>query len=194
MKRAEDRPEQEAQVSDLMLAMKSAFLAGVIACAAVISPALAQSTPAAPSLGDGPVGEGLSGEALRREVSGATIAGFHLRTMMRFSEYHSPDGRILGHNGGVPVDRGCWEVKADEVCYYYEGDTLPQGTWCWTFNRLANANQYRLEHRASGGLALGVRQPGNPNNWSDNGKPWQCTGMISRRETPNQSRLAQKRP
>lgn len=176
--------------------MKTALLGCAISCLLMSAamPAAAQSpSPAAPSASSGPVGEALEGEALRREVSGSTIGGIHLRTGMRFSEYHSPDGRILGHNGGSPVDKGCWEVKADEVCYYYEGDTLPQGTWCWTFNRLANANQYRLEHRDTGGLALGVREAGNPHNWTDNGKPWQCSGLISQRRAPNQS-FAQKRP
>ena len=140
------------------------------------APAVAQTRGAT---NDGQHGESIAGEALRREVSGSTIAGFHFRTFMRFSEYHAPDGHIYGHNGGVPVDKGCWDVKDDEVCYYYEGDTLPQGTWCWTFHRLAKAGQYRLEHRDTGGLALGVREEGNPRNWGDNGKPWQCSGLVS---------------
>jgi hypothetical protein len=170
--------------------VKSALsLCAFLVALSAAMPANAQS----PSVSAGePVGEAISGEALRREVSGATIAGIHFRTLMRFSEYHSPDGRIYGHNGGVPVDKGCWDVQNDEVCYYYEGDTLPQGTWCWTFHRLAKRGQYRLEHRVTGGLALGVREDGNPRNWSDNGKPWHCSGLVSQKRGPQS--FAQKRP
>lgn len=168
--------------------MSAILLATVAACG---NPRA--QTPSDAPIGKGAVGESLQGEALRKEVSGSTIGGFHVRNMMRFSEYHSPDGRIFGHNGGVPVDRGCWDVQGDEVCYYYEGDELPRGTWCWTFNRLANANQYRLEHRNSGGVALGVREAGNPRNWTDNGKPWQCSGLISQRQAPLQSTIVRFR-
>lgn len=171
----------------MTIALRALLMAMMVGAA---GPAAAQTSAPASS----GVGEALEGEELRREVSGSTVAGFHLRNMMRFSEYHSPDGRIFGHNGGVPVDRGCWDVQANEVCYYYEGDELPRGTWCWTMRRLASANQYRLHHSPTDGIAFGVRQAGNPNNWSDNGKPWQCHGLISQRRTPNQSTIAQRRP
>ncbi|MGL4811269.1 MAG: hypothetical protein ACRCXM_05795 [Beijerinckiaceae bacterium] len=126
-------------------------------------------------------GQSISGEELRAEVSGKTVFGVHLHSFMKFSEYHSPDGRIFGHNGGAPVDHGCWDVQGDEVCYYYAGEELPKGTWCWTFDRLANRDQYRLHHANSGTTALAQRVDGNPEKWSDNGKPWQCTPLMSRR-------------
>lgn len=128
--------------------------------------------------------EPLSGDDLRREVSGTTIAGIHLNTRMMFSEYHSPDGRIFGHNGGARVDHGCWDVQGDEVCYYYAGEELPRGTWCWTFQKLANPNEYKLYHARSDTTAVANRREGNPDNWSDNGKPWQCTPLMSRRSLP----------
>lgn len=136
--------------------------------------------------------EPLSGDALRREVSGMTIAGIHLNTRMKFSEFHAPDGRIFGHNGGAPVDHGCWDIQGDEVCYYYAGQELPRGTWCWTFEKLANANEYKLFHARSDTTALANRVEGNPENWSDNGKPWQCTPLMSRRSLPQ--RLLALRP
>jgi hypothetical protein len=157
--------------------MKYAVIACALALLCVASAGRAQESGAPAA-----AGESLTGETLRREVSGSTIAGVHFRTFMQFSEYHSPDGRIFGHNGGAPVDRGCWDVQNDEVCYYYSGDTLPRGTWCWTFQRLAKPGQYRLEHRVTGGVALGVRAEGNPRNWSDNGTPWQCDGLVSQRK------------
>ncbi|WP_342358457.1 hypothetical protein [Terrarubrum flagellatum] len=168
-------------------------LCALLSLLSLTTPARAEEKPQTNPAASQGAGEELRGEDLRKEVSGSTIGGFHLRTLMRFSEYHSPDGRILGHNGGVPVDKGCWEVKDDQVCYYYEGDTLPQGTWCWNFRRLANANQYRLEHDMSGAVALAYREAGNPHDWSDNGKPWQCSGLISQRRGPMQSKMAQFR-
>ncbi len=118
----------------------------------------------------------LSGEELRREISGNTVTGVH-DDGMRYSEFHSPDGKVFGHNNHDPVDRGCWDIKGDEVCYYYAGG-LVRGTFCWSFTRAGQG--FRLVLPRTGTLAVGIVQRGNPHNFSENGKPWTCEPLISR--------------
>jgi hypothetical protein len=119
----------------------------------------------------------LSGAELRQMLSGNTITGRH-DNGMPFSEYHAPDGRVLGHNNREVVDQGCWDIRGDEGCYYYAGGTV-QGEFCWTFRKVGE-NGLRLELPRTGTMGVGLWQSGNPYGHSDRGKPWQCTPLISR--------------
>src|SRR4051794_11961707 len=56
--------------------------------------------------------EPLSGDRLRAEVTGNTLTGFNSSGVV-FSEFHAPDGRILGHNNSEVVVDGCWQVRHD---------------------------------------------------------------------------------
>jgi hypothetical protein len=127
----------------------------------------------------------LPGPELREVLSGNTVTGRH-DNGMPYSEFHAPDGRVLGHNNREAVDKGCWDIRGDEVCYYYAGGNV-QGEFCWTFRRVS-ANGFRLELPRTGTLAIGLLQPGNPHGHSDNGKPWVCTPLVS--ERPYTPRLA----
>lgn len=126
----------------------------------------------------------LDGRELRELLSGNTVTGRH-DGGMPYSEYHAPDGRVFGHNNREPVDKGCWDTRGNEVCYYYAGGTV-QGEFCWTFRRVAPTG-YRLELPRTGTLAIGLWQPGNPHGHTDNGKPWVCTPLVSR--APHTPRL-----
>jgi hypothetical protein len=131
----------------------------------------------------------IDGPTLRKEISGNTVTGVH-DNGMRFSEFHSPDGRVFGHNNGEPVDKGCWDVKGDAICYYYSGGSI-QGTFCWDFVR-AGAG-YALHLPRTGTRAVAILQPGNPHNFSDNGKPWTCEPLMSRVTPDGRKRLADAR-
>src|SRR3954453_4662273 len=107
--------------------------------------------------------EPLSGDRLRAEVTGNTLTGFNSSGVV-FSEFHAPDGRILGHNNSEVVVDGCWQVRNDAVCYYYARGTRP-GTFCWGFER-AGPTGYSiasLESAVTGAARLGARNPsGHP--------------------------------
>ena len=127
----------------------------------------------------GPVpAQQLTGEELRAEIGGNTLTGFH-DSGMSFTEYHAPDGRVFGFNGGEPVQDGCWRVRGDAVCYEY-GRGRITGSFCWRFDR-AGPIGYRIAHLSSGTRGIARLEPGNPKNLSDNGRPWDCADQISRR-------------
>lgn len=123
-----------------------------------------------------PVPRQVTGEELRREVSGTTISGRHA-SGMAFSEYHAPDGRVLGHNNHEPVKHGCWRIVKDEVCYTYEGGRI-NGLFCWKFFRAQGGYTIYLED--SGTVGTAKSEAGNPYNWSDEGKSWDCNLMSMR--------------
>ncbi len=79
----------------------------------------------------------VSAADLRRLIVDTTITGRY-DNGEPYSEYHAPDGRVLGHNNRVPNEEACWDVKGDSVCYYYaKGRAL--GEFCWRFQRLGGA-------------------------------------------------------
>jgi hypothetical protein len=123
----------------------------------------------------------LSGVELRAMISGATVTGRH-DTGMPYSEWHAPSGQVYGHNNHDPNDEACWDIRGDAVCYYYAGGAN-RGTFCWTFRRVSE-NGYRLRSVENGVQASGIRQAGNPYNFTDNGKPWSCEPLSSQNHTP----------
>jgi hypothetical protein len=135
----------------------------------------------------------MSGKELRDLLSDATLTGNH-DNGMPYSEWHAPDGRVFGHNNRRAVDRGCWDISGDQVCYYYN-DTVEgrqPRVFCWEFRKVT-VTGYRLKlmNTPSGIEATGIWQRGNPHGHSDNGKPWSCEPLQSRRPSPqNTTRLA----
>ena len=67
--------------------MPARFAASLAALVALVWPASA---------------EPVTGPRLRAEIAGNTLSGFNTSGVV-FSEFHSPDGRILGHNNGTAV-------------------------------------------------------------------------------------------
>lgn len=119
----------------------------------------------------------LTGEDLRREVTGNTLSGRH-SSGMPYSEYHAPDGRVFGHNNHEPVQFGCWAIKDDEICYRYEGGNIP-GVFCWRFFRAQGGFTIYLPR--SGTVGTAKLEPGNPHSHSDNGRAWGCDALLSMR-------------
>lgn len=135
----------------------------------VVAAMLALSVPAL-------AGEALSGSELRSELSGNTLSGYNTSGVV-FSEYHAPDGRILGHNNGERVVEGCWDIRDDGVCYYYARSRRP-GTFCWRYRR-AGPQGFTLQ--SFDGAVTGVARlgSGNPGGYSDGGQSWTCDGLVS---------------
>lgn len=123
-------------------------------------------------------GKPLSGAELRALVTGNTVSGHH-DSGMPYSEYHSPDGRVFGHNNHDPVKDGCWRVRGDSICYSYESGKAP-GLFCWRFYHAKDGN-YRILLPATGTQGSAVVSKGNPENHTDNGKPWTCQALLSMR-------------
>jgi hypothetical protein len=129
------------------------------------------------------------GEEMRRILSGNTMSGRH-DTGMPFSEWHSPDGRVFGHNNHEAVDRGCWDIRGDAVCYYYSGGTV-RGAFCWTFRRVTD-NGFKLRSVENGLNAVGILTDGNTYSHTDNDKPWTCEPLSSEKMTPRGDRPARE--
>lgn len=119
----------------------------------------------------------VTGEELRNEVPGNTLTGRHA-SGMTYSEFHSPDGRIYGHNNRVPVRDGCWAVRNDEICYTYERGPAT-GVFCWRFYRAPGG--YTIHLPTTGTVGTAKLDVGNPNNYGDNGQPWSCDALLSMR-------------
>lgn len=128
--------------------------------------------------------EPVVGQVLRSEIAGNTLSGYNTSGVV-FSEYHAPDGRILGHNNGEAVVEGCWDVKDDAVCYYYAAWRRRNATFCWRYDR-AGAGGYRITSVDSRATGVARLEAGNPHNHSDRGQPWACEGLVSglRRAAP----------
>ena len=128
---------------------------------------------------------------LRQLISDSTVTGRH-DTGMPYSEWHAPDGRVLGHNNRVANDNACWDIKDNAVCYYYNGG-VSKGVFCWAFSRVSETG-YRLRSVESGITATGLWQAGNPHDHSDNGKPWSCEPLSSHNMTPRPHNSHQEKP
>jgi hypothetical protein len=120
---------------------------------------------------------------LRAIVTDTTITG-HYNNGDPYSEYHAPDGRVFGHNNHVPNEEACWDIKGDQVCYYYAKGRA-RGEFCWRFQRLGERGiRAQLVDRPAR-ETIGIIRKGNPNDHSDNGKPWTCDPVTSERKTPH---------
>ena len=122
--------------------------------------------------------ERLGPDQLREEIAGNTLSGFNTSGVV-FSEYHAPDGRVFGHNNGVAVVDGCWAIKGDAVCYYYNGQKPLPVAFCWHYDR-AGPDGYKLtsaDNRVTGAARLAQ---GNPRGHSEAGQAWVCEGLVSR--------------
>ncbi|MGL4635081.1 MAG: hypothetical protein ACRCWF_03790 [Beijerinckiaceae bacterium] len=129
----------------------------------------------------------IAGEVMREIISGNTVTGRH-DSGMPYSEWHAPDGRVFGHNNHEIVEKGCWDIRNDAVCYYYAGGNAP-GTFCWSFRRIGESG-FRLRSLESGMGASGILQAGNPYDHNDNGKPWTCEPLSSQARSPRYARLS----
>jgi hypothetical protein len=120
--------------------------------------------------------QALSGEQLRQELTGNTLSGFNTSGVI-FTEYHAPDGRVLGYNQGRPNEDACWTIRGDAVCYYYPRGTVA-GEFCWLLEAkgLMGFSLRSLETATTGVARLA---PGNPNRLSDHDRPWTCQPHVS---------------
>lgn len=129
--------------------------------------------------------QSLSGPELVRELSGHTLTGYNGN--LWFSEYHAPDGRVLGHNGGVKNQGACWKVRGDAVCYYYPRDRQNEhdGTleFCWRLSR-AGQESYRIVSVDSGASGIARLESGNARNHTDDDRPWTCDAQVSQHQPP----------
>jgi hypothetical protein len=121
---------------------------------------------------------------LRALITDNTITGRY-NNGEPYSEYRAPDGRVLGHNNRVPNEEACWDIKADQVCYYY-AKGRSRGEFCWRLQKLGEFGiRARLTDRSNREI-IGVLRKGNPNDHADNGKPWTCDPVTSERMTPHE--------
>jgi hypothetical protein len=121
--------------------------------------------------------ERLSGDEIRRSFEGNTVAGRYSGSNLPFSEYHHPDGRVSGHNRGVPNTDACWTTTVDAVCYYY-GPHEKRRTYCFTVDLSGRLNV--LRSKGSGRInGMAVVEPGDPNGFARSAAEWTCDGLIS---------------
>ncbi len=158
--------------------MKILALAIALCCAGAFSEVAYAQDQLFPPTRSAQTGNALNGDELRELVTGNTISGQH-DNGMPYSEYHSPDGRIFGHNNFDPVKDGCWQVRGDSVCYSYESGQAP-GLFCWRFFKMADGN-YRILLPRTGTSGSAIVAKGNPEHHTDNGKPWTCQALLSQR-------------
>jgi hypothetical protein len=119
-------------------------------------------------------------------LSGNTLTGRYSNGNP-YSEYHSPDGLVYGHNNRKPVEKGCWEMRGNLACYYYKEDRQ-RGPFCWSFRRVGSVGIRATFVDREGWEIVAVMQKGNPHGHSHNGKPWSCEPLQSRRTTPGDGR------
>jgi hypothetical protein len=155
------------------------FILATLLALAPAGPAIAQQAAQQPLPPPSQAeGEPLSGDELRALVTGNTVSGHH-DSGMPYSEYHSPDGRVFGHNNHDPVKDGCWRVRGDSICYSYESGKAP-GLFCWRFYHAKDGN-YRILLPATGTTGSAIVAKGNPEHHTDHGKPWTCQALLSMR-------------
>jgi len=118
----------------------------------------------------------LDEDALRSLANSNTITGRYVFGGW-FSEYHAPDGRVLGNNGWQDNDDACWTTHDKAICYSYGAGELRQ-TYCFTIEK--QGDSLLLRNFSDGALnAIAKVEPANPRNHSDNGKSWTCEAKIS---------------
>ncbi len=134
----------------------------------------------------------MTASALRGLITGNTITGRY-DNGEPYSEYHAADGRALGHNNREPNDNACWDIRGNEVCYYYAKGRA-KGEFCWRFQRLGDSGIRASLVDKGRREIIGIHQNGNPHDHSDNGKPWTCDPVTSEKSTPRETtaRLARR--
>jgi hypothetical protein len=133
----------------------------------------------------------MSAEEVRQLLTGNTLTGRY-NNGNSYSEYHHPDGRVFGHNNRKPVERGCWEMRANLACYYYQEDKQ-RGPFCWSFRRVGGLGIRATFVDRDGWEIVAILQKGNPHGHSDNGKPWMCEPLQSQITPPDgRTRLASR--
>jgi hypothetical protein len=120
--------------------------------------------------------EPLSGEQLRQELTGNTLSGFNTSGVV-FTEYHAPDGRVLGYNQGRPNQDACWTVRGNAVCYYYPRGIVA-GEFCWLLERKGPLG-FSLRSLETATTGVARLAPGNPTQLSDHDRPWTCQAHVS---------------
>jgi hypothetical protein len=121
---------------------------------------------------------------VRALVEDVTITGRYNNGDL-YSEYHAPDGRVLGHNRRKVNHGSCWDIRDDTVCYYYPVKDKAPSTFCWQFRRIGELGiKATLIKPASTTEIVGVLQNGNPHTHSDGGQPWSCEPLSSQKMTP----------
>ncbi len=121
---------------------------------------------------------------LRGLITGNTITGRY-DNGEPYSEYHAADGRALGHNNREPNDNACWDIRSNEVCYYYAKGRA-KGEFCWRFQRLGDSGIRASLVDKGRREIIAIHQAGNPHGHTDNGKPWTCDPVTSRKITPRE--------
>jgi hypothetical protein len=129
--------------------------------------------------------ERMRGEAIRQAFEGNTVSGRYANGGF-FTEYHSTDGRALGHNGWQQNTDACWITREDDICYYY-GPQSNRTVHCFTVEQTDRL--YILRNASNGQInALASVELGNPRQHGDGGQPWYCDGLISKAPQPPMSR------
>jgi hypothetical protein len=123
----------------------------------------------------------LSDEELKKVFTGNTFSGLHFRSGNTFTEYHAPDGRVIGHNGIEINTDGCWYVREGAICYAY-GKPGDRRTYCFIMHRTGGSMTLTaLPDRTI--IGLGILEEGNPRNHKAP-NPWSCEELTSRNQTP----------
>ncbi len=139
---------------------------GVILIVA-LSPAIAQDS----GLPKRPVSN------LFQQFAGNTVSGYNSNGN-KFTEYHSPDGRIFGYNWGRITLNACWRTNGpDIVCYYYDKGGETRNESCWRFEPVGESG-YKIvgtNHDTTGMVYL---EAGNPHDWNDQGQSWTCDALM----------------
>ena len=171
------RSSRESEVPSLKLAVTMVEKAGRRLRMPPLSQALPMACVAALLAAPTAVSaEPLSGDELRQELTGNTLSGFNTSGVV-FTEYHAPDGRVLGYNQGRPNQDACWTVRGNAVCYYYPRGIVA-GEYCWL---LEPKGPMGFSLRSVDTATTGVARlaPGNANQLSDNDRPWTCQAHVS---------------
>ncbi len=124
--------------------------------------------------------EPLDEATIRELVSGNTITGRSVEGRF-FSEYHLPDGKVLGDNGYYINTDACWTTKPGQICYYY-GEGKARNIHCFALEQKGEAISMTIASATlrRGELdAVAKIEKGNPRSHSDGGKSWFCDGLIS---------------
>ncbi|MGL4241409.1 MAG: hypothetical protein ACRCTI_09900 [Beijerinckiaceae bacterium] len=153
--------------------MRRALLAVALATAASLPAAAADDSR-------------MTADEVRELLSGNTLTGRY-NNGNPYSEFHTPEGIVYGHNNRKPVERGCWEMRGDEACYYYAEDRQ-RGPFCWSFRRIGVVGYQATLRDKEHIFIIAVLQKGNPHGHSHNGKPWSCEPLQSQLLTPRDGR------
>jgi hypothetical protein len=172
----------------MSLTFRLSALAALALCAAA---AVAQESKLAPATEDNKGVQELNAEELERLFRGNSFSGYHFGSGRTFTEYHHPDGRVIGHNGVNINTDGCWYVREGAICYVY-GPPKDRRTYCFVMHRTGNSRNMTLtalpERRLIG---IGVLEEGNARNHVAP-NDWTCEANISSRPAEPLSRFAER--